>query len=122
MKLNNSFKLAKLPVRFFGGNTGINLEDISNQKIILLMTMHSAKGLEFNSVFLPFMNAERNPTPFYNLPKGREDEWKRRFLYMIITRTRLNFYISYVDKPSEYLDLIDTPQMRTEKYLKFLNI
>lgn len=121
-RLNDSFRIARLPIRFFGGNFGVELEDISNQKIIYLMTVHSAKGLEFNSVFMPFMNKGRNPTPYPLLPKGFEDEWKRRFLYMIMTRARLNFYATYVDEPSEYLNAIDTTEMRKRKYLKFQNI
>jgi hypothetical protein len=31
------------------------------------------------------------------------DEWQRRFLFMAITRTKLNFYASYSKTLNEYL-------------------
>ena len=36
-------------------------------KKILLMTMHSAKGLEFGSVFIPFMNQDGSLCPYPSL-------------------------------------------------------
>jgi hypothetical protein len=119
--LNESFRITNIPVRFFGGANGDDLGNASNRKLVLLMTIQSAKGLEFNSVFMPFMTKDRNPTPYQLLVKGREDEWKRRFLYVSITRTRLNFYASYTGEVSEYFELIDTPQMR-KRYLKYLSV
>jgi hypothetical protein len=119
--LNESFRMTGIPVRFFGGVSGDDLGDTVNKKLVLLMTLQSAKGLEFNSVFMPFMTKDRNPTPYHLLKRGEEDEWKRRFLYVAITRTQLNFYASYTGEASEYFELLDTKEMR-KKYLKYISI
>jgi superfamily I DNA/RNA helicase len=57
------------------------------------MTMHSAKGLEFGSVFTPFMNDDYSLCPYPSMKN--KDDWQSRFLFMAITRTKLNFYASY---------------------------
>ena len=70
---------------------------------ISLMTLHSAKGLEFNHVFLPgweegiFPN-QRSLDESGN--KGLEEE--RRLGYVGITRARKNLYISYVNFRKQY--------------------
>jgi superfamily I DNA/RNA helicase len=119
--LNNSLRMTNIPVKFFGGVSGDQLGDANNKKLVLLMTIQSAKGLEFNSVFMPFMTSDRNPTPYRLFSSGEEDEWRRRFMYMAITRAQLNFYASYTGEPSSYFELLDTPEMR-KKYLKLMSI
>jgi len=74
-----------------------------NQTKVSLMTLHSAKGLEFNYVFLPgweegvFPN-QRNLDEQGN--KGLEEE--RRLAYVGITRARKYLYISYVNFRKQY--------------------
>ena len=63
--------------------------------------MHNAKGLEFGSVFTPFMNEGYSLCSYP--PMKNNDEWQRRFLYVAITRTKLNFYASYSENLNEYL-------------------
>lgn len=65
------------------------------------MTMHSAKGLEFGSVFAPFMNQDGSLCPYPSLK--HKAIWQRRCLFMAITRTKLNFYASYSKTLNEYL-------------------
>ena len=68
-----------------------------------LMTLHSAKGLEFDYVFLPgweegiFPN-QRNIDEYGN--KGLEEE--RRLAYVGITRARKKLYISFVNFRKQY--------------------
>ena len=55
------------------------------------MTIHTSKGLEFNTVFL--IGAYDGA-----LPSGRDDadlEEERRLLYVAITRAKQRLYISY---------------------------
>ncbi len=79
------------------------LEDISivsdisdhsdEEDVITLMTMHSAKGLEFRAVFLCGMEEGIMPHAMsMNEPKGLEEE--RRLCYVAITRAKERLYIS----------------------------
>ena len=67
------------------------------------MTLHSAKGLEFDYVFLPgweegiFPN-QRNIDEYGN--KGLEEE--RRLAYVGITRARKKLFISFVNFRKQY--------------------
>ncbi len=80
-----------------------NLNESEQNDKISLMTLHSAKGLEFDFVFLPgweegiFPN-QRNIDEFGN--KGLEEE--RRLAYVGITRARKELYISYVNFRKQY--------------------
>jgi superfamily I DNA/RNA helicase len=99
--LNDYLQKKRLKMMYFGGAQGGELSDASTTKVVLLMTMHSAKGLEFGSVFIPFMNEGYSLCPYPSMKNN--DEWQRRFLYMAITRTKLNFYASYSKSLNEYL-------------------
>ena len=99
--LNEHFKKLKMPMMYFGGPQGGDLANASANKKILLMTMHSAKGLEFGSVFTPFMDKGSSLCPYPSLLNN--EIWQRRCLFMAITRTKLNFYASYSKELTEYL-------------------
>ena len=99
--LNEHLKKLKIPMMYYGGAQGGDLANASSTKKILLMTMHSAKGLEFGSVFTPFMNQRSSLCPYPSLLN--KEIWQRRCLFMAITRTKLNFYASYSKTLNEYL-------------------
>jgi len=99
--LNEHLKKLKIPMMYYGGAQGGDLANASTSKKILLMTMHSAKGLEFGSVFTPFMNQDGSLCPYP--PLKNKEVWQRRCLFMAITRTKLNFYASYSKTLNEYL-------------------
>lgn len=99
--LNDYLQRQRIKMMYFGGAQGGELSDASTTKVVLLMTMHSAKGLEFGSVFTPFMNEGYSLCPYPSMKNN--DEWQRRFLFMAITRTKLNFYASYSKSLNEYL-------------------
>ena len=69
-----------------------NLED--EQDYVVLMTMHSAKGLEFPIVFIPGM--EEGVFPGYRaITEGPDQlEEERRLCYVGITRAREKLYLS----------------------------
>ncbi len=63
---------------------------------VVLMTVHSAKGLEFPNVFLPGM--EENIFPGYmSLNDPEEIEEERRLAYVAITRAKRRLYITHVN-------------------------
>jgi len=102
--LNEHLKKLKIPMMYYGGAQGGNLANASTSKKILLMTMHSAKGLEFGSVFTPFMNQDGSLCPYPSLTN--KEVWQRRCLFMAITRTKLNFYASYSKTLNQYLNAL----------------
>lgn len=62
---------------------------------VVLMTIHSAKGLEFPAVFLPGMEENIFPS-FQTVINSEEVEEERRLAYVAITRAKKNLYITHV--------------------------
>lgn len=84
---------------------------------VKLMTIHAAKGLEFEHVFL--VGLEQGVFPSDHGGEDRDDEEERRLMYVAITRARLVLHLSYammrtiygqthVTVPSEFIT--DIPQ------------
>jgi len=64
----------------------------SNPDHVSLMTMHSAKGLEFKVVFAVCLEADIIPSPKQFDPLNEEEE--RRLLYVAMTRAKERLYLS----------------------------
>jgi len=65
-----------------------------NADSVVLMTIHSAKGLEFPSVFLPGMENGIFPS-IMNQMSNEEMEEERRLAYVAITRAKKSLYITH---------------------------
>jgi DNA helicase-2/ATP-dependent DNA helicase PcrA len=64
-----------------------------NENAVNLLTIHKAKGLEFDTVFI--IGLDDDTLPYY-LNQGREDiEEERRMLYVAITRAKNHLYLTY---------------------------
>jgi DNA helicase-2/ATP-dependent DNA helicase PcrA len=61
---------------------------------LVLSTVHSAKGLEWHSVFIIWALEGRFPS-FYNINSDEELEEERRLLYVAATRAKENLFITY---------------------------
>ncbi len=65
-----------------------------NDNVVSLMTMHSAKGLEFTNVFI--VGAEESIFPSIKSMDSLEDmEEERRLAYVAMTRAKKKLYITY---------------------------
>lgn len=65
-----------------------------NREGICLMTMHSAKGLEFDTVFI--LGANEGVTPYKKAKLEEEIEEERRMFYVAMTRAKEKLVITYV--------------------------
>ncbi len=98
------------------------ITDLDNDKSddrnkVTIMTMHAAKGLEFNNVYIVGVEEELFPSRMsFESPEDMEEE--RRLFYVAITRARKRVYITYaqnryrwgtptVCQPSRFLRDID---------------
>lgn len=91
-----------------------NLTDQTQR--VTLMTVHAAKGLEFEVVFVVGLEEDLFPSQYCLRPGEIEEE--RRLLYVAITRAMVNCYLSYArqrfkngtvhfSSPSRFLEDID---------------
>jgi superfamily I DNA/RNA helicase len=91
--LNRHFKSNGIKIQFIGSGYG-SLKDAEQNKDAILMTYHSAKGLDFDNVFLPFLNSN-----FYLHPSNAET------LFMVaMTRSRKNLYLTYFGYTHDFVD------------------
>ena len=109
------------------GETGALRLDFDDEETVKIMTMHSAKGLEFDTVFLPSLVDKKFPTinrkekitipdalVKEKLPEGKEVhlEEERRLFYVALTRAKNNLYLTSAKdyggkrekKPSVFLE------------------
>ena len=73
----------------------------NNDNTVVLMTLHSAKGLEFDSVFMPGMEEGIFPHSRSMADPGELEE-ERRLCYVGITRARKKLYLTYTRKRTFY--------------------
>ncbi len=80
-------------------------EDAQDQdKIVTMMTMHGAKGLEFPTVFIVGM--EQGLFPLARAEKEPEElEEERRLFYVAITRAEQRLYLSYTQRRYRFGEL-----------------
>jgi len=91
--LNRHFKSNGIKLQFIGSGYGA-LKNAEQNKEAILMTYHSSKGLDFDNVFLPFLNAH-----FYLHPSNAET------LFMVaMTRSRKNLYLTYFGYTHDLVD------------------
>lgn len=67
----------------------------SNDRKVMIMTYHSAKGLDFENVFLPFMNNHQFIVS--------DEQLSKRLFMVAMSRSRNKLSISYTGRPHHYL-------------------
>lgn len=68
---------------------------------VTMMTLHSAKGLEFDNVFIPGMEENIFPS-IRSITEDNRLEEERRLMYVGITRARKRLYLSYANERMQY--------------------
>ncbi len=103
--------------------TDTESSDVDETKSVSLMTIHSAKGLEFPNVFIVGM--EENLFPSQMSLNAREDlEEERRLFYVALTRAEKRAILSYANsrfkwgqftycEPSRFIEEIDEKFLET---------
>ena len=90
-----------------------------NEEAVKLMTVHAAKGLEFEYVFITGLEEGLFPHERMNAVNNKEDgEEERRLFYVAVTRARLKIFLTYANSrtifgstqmgiPSQFIGDID---------------
>ncbi|MDX2167158.1 MAG: 3'-5' exonuclease, partial [Deltaproteobacteria bacterium] len=94
-----------------------------DEGLLCLSTIHSAKGLEWHTVFVIWLVDGKFPST-YSMHTDAELEEERRLLYVAVTRAKRHLYLSYpinmydratgmvLSKPSRFLDDIPKTVLR----------
>ena len=73
---------------------GAQKQEGADENSIRLMTVHGAKGLEYDTVFL--IHANEGCIPYKKAKTPEEIEEERRLFYVAMTRAKKKLTISYV--------------------------
>jgi len=96
--------------------------DQGEKRGVTLMTVHAAKGLEFNTVFVSGMEEGLFPHQGMGTAEDRDEEEERRLFYVAMTRAKECLILTlarvrkiygsdYASEPSSFLDDIDPSLM-----------
>jgi len=85
---------------YFGNSHG-ELTRGETEPMVYLMTFHSSKGLDFRNVFIPGMH--EGATIVSQLALKSDPELDRRLLFVAVTRSRENLFISYSERKANPL-------------------
>ena len=97
-----------------GSATGVEAPDRDDERLVL-STIHSAKGLEWQCVFIIWIVDGKFPS-VYSFVADEELEEERRLFYVAVTRAKRHLYLTYpinvfdkgsgmlLSKPSRFLD------------------
>lgn len=103
--------------------TSTDKEENEENNQVKLMTIHAAKGLEFNNVFVVGMEENLFPSTMSFAQKDDIEE-ERRLFYVALTRARKELYLTSANMRYRFGDVIITETSRfvreiDEKYIIF---
>jgi superfamily I DNA/RNA helicase len=94
----DSFKIALNNKGCFATEINRNTPGFADMKTVYLSTFHSAKGLEFENVFVPFLVSNKLPDPEAVANAVSEDvafSDEIKLLYVATTRSKYGLYMTY---------------------------
>jgi superfamily I DNA/RNA helicase len=97
---NEFWEAEGVSLMYFGNSHG-ELSKGETEPMVYLMTFHSSKGLDFRNVFIPGM--QDGTTIVNHVALERDPELDRRLLFVAVTRSRENLFISYSGRKSHRL-------------------
>jgi ATP-dependent DNA helicase Rep len=83
----------------------VDRDDEDRSKMVSLMTLHAAKGLEFDQVFLVGM--EENLLPHHACQEGAALDEERRLAYVGITRARRRLTVTHARSRKRFGETLD---------------
>jgi superfamily I DNA/RNA helicase len=93
--VNEFLRQESIPLRYLGNSFGRLLES-DHRPLTYVMTYHSAKGLDFDTVIIPELN---EGTWFW-----KDEDIARRLFFVACSRSRRNLFMSYSSgRPHEYV-------------------
>ncbi len=94
-----------------------SLSDVSRRQLpVNLMTIHLAKGLEFNTVFIA--GTSEGILPHARSMESEDTiEEERRLMYVAMTRAQKNLLVSFYDLPSRFLSELPPEFLKFENFL-----
>ena len=75
-----------------------DVDSLEDTPRVAMMTVHAAKGLEFEAVFITGMEEELFPFRSIDPKRGEDLEEERRLAYVAVTRARKKLWISYAGR------------------------
>jgi len=105
-QVNGYFRYHKLPYRYLGNSFG-ELDESDKQPIVYVMTYHSSKGLDFDTVYIPQLNVNKQIVLPHVLEKSPGLD--QRLLFVAVTRSRKDLFLTYSGKtPHKYITDLPT--------------
>jgi superfamily I DNA/RNA helicase len=103
-----SGKDSKALLQVLGNGSGSSAISISSsRKVIFLMTYHSAKGLDFDTVFVPSLDNGKKLYPGREL-LNQDNDIENKLLFVALTRSKKFLFMSYVgDKPHQLIQALN---------------
>jgi superfamily I DNA/RNA helicase len=88
--LNSHLARYNLKVEYVGSGYG-SFQNAERERNIILMTYHSAKGLDFDNVYVPFLSSNLNIKD-------------KTLLMVALTRSKFNLYLTYSGYLHDYVE------------------
>lgn len=103
---NKHLEKYSIKLEYIGNGFG-SLQNATNNHKVMIMTYHSAKGLDFESVYIPNLY---EGLKIWRKPDNTEDlEMSKTLFFVALTRSRRKLFISYsANKPHKFVSLIDS--------------
>ncbi|KAA6330832.1 ATP-dependent DNA helicase Rep [termite gut metagenome] len=95
--INQHLKTNGLKFQYLGNGAG-SFAKADKDKLVTVMTYHSAKGLDFKAVFVPFLN--------HNLEIWNAADRAKTLFFVAITRSREQLFLSYNGTKHPFLNQI----------------